>query len=446
MLINTSRFEEAEAMVRGELAKDLEDPYLYLMLARVLCEQRKFQGALDAVKEAIALEPNDPDAYYVHAMICRDQGSLKEGLVAVERAISIDAEDVANYSLKAGLLLDKGKWKESLEAANQGLALDGDDESCLFYRGLSLAKLGREDEAENDSLNLLGIDADDAANHVSRGWVLLEAGRGADATRHFSEALRIDSTREDARAGLSEAVILSRPLAGKLMALIDKINRMNIWVLLVGAFVLGRVVGYVKKDLNQPLLGDVFDIVFWGLMMLVLSATLLFELILKSDKLTKHALSERRTKGLRFAMPFLVIAGLLFVGWAWTGSKSLPYSVLSVVSMALLIREMFESENQWVRTRMTWIAGAVGLVVIATFYSRYFVILPMLLEVLGDAAGAVKDGGSLTEEIFTDELRKVLSLRNWTVVWPSLAVVLVAVMREEISDWLQTKAPDEGWE
>ena len=71
VLLATSRFEEAEAMIRSELSRDQCDSYLYILLARVLVDQRKFQAARVAVSEAIRLEPDEPDAYYTLAVICR---------------------------------------------------------------------------------------------------------------------------------------------------------------------------------------------------------------------------------------------------------------------------------------------------------------------------------------------------------------------------------------
>ena len=446
MLIDTSRFEEAEAMIRGELAKDLEDPDLFLMLARVLCEQRKFRGAREAVKEAVALEPNDPLAFFTEAMICREQGRTKEGLKAIDRAIAIDAEDADYYSLKAGLLMDNSQWQKSLDTAGLGLALDGDHEGCLFYRGLALAKLGRGGEAEDDSLHLLELDADDASNHASRGFVLLEAGRAADATRHFSEALRIDSRREDARHGLCEAVVLSRPIAGRVMALIAKLDRINVWVILIGVILIGRVGKYFDKDPQLFWVGNTIDAAFWALALLMLTAPLLFEWVLKTDNLTRHALSDRHFKGLKMATPFLILGVLLFLIWVWGGTKSLPILAFLVLSVGTLVREMFESENRWVRIRMRWIAGAAAIAAIAILYAQFFVIGPvareLLLEVAGVAQGDVLDQKS---DLML-RLKEILSLRKWSVLYPTLALLALAFFRNSITSWLNQRAPDEGWE
>ena len=448
MLMRTSRYEEAEAMIREALAGNMEEPELFLLLARVLNEQRKFKAAHEAVKEAIGLMPDEPEAFYMRAVICRDQGKSKEGLVAIDQAIAIDSEDEDYFALKAGLLLDRSKWKESLEAAENGLALDADNESCLFYRGVALAKLGRGDEAGENSLKLLSLDADDAANHVSRGWVLVESGKGEEASRHFSEALRIDSDREDAKTGLTHAVILSRPILGRLMKVLLSIDRLSIWVVIIGVVVALRLGRYLENTEGLEVFGSILQALMWGSFFVLMSSQVFFEWGLKGNPHTRYALSERHIRGLKWATPLLVLGWLGFCVWVWEGTRSTPVLSYMTLALAIMLRECFESANHWVRKRMWWLMGGLGAAALAVFWMQFFVIAPEAMKFVEllklEAAGGEVDKKS--EGVDLEGLKDLLRLRIWTVVYPALAIALIGLFRDTISEWLETKAPDEGWE
>ncbi len=434
-------------MVRKELATGEDDPYLQILLARTLTEQKKFRGAREAVQEAIRIAPDESECYYAMANIYREQGKLKEGLKFISQAIALDPEDPYNHSMEAGLYLDLSKWQESLDSANRGLEMDADDESCLFYRGVALASLGRKEDADQDSLRLLGMDAGDPANFVSRGWVLLETGKNREATEHFTEALRIDPSREDAKGGLVRAVTQSRPILGRLLKIMYKLDDLSIWVLAIGFFLLTRGRIMLEKSNEFAIFGNLLDALLWGIILLFVSVQLLIELSLGSNSLTKNALSGRHRRGLRFAQPLFIVGIGAYVLWVMGGTKNIPLISFMFVALALLTRERFESENSWVRSKMTWILAISCVVSAVAVYFLYFRITPVLLEMLAEI-DQLKESTAQEEasEELLNQLDQVLRQRKWLAVYPILAVALLASFRDNVKEWLEARAPDEGWE
>ena len=426
------------------MSKAIDDPFLHCALSHVLLAQRKRKAAEEAAEEAIRCDPEFAEAHFQLALVLRDRGLRKEGLAAVGRALDLDPWDPDFHATKAGLHFDGEDWEQALADAEEGLALDPEDETCLFYRGLALAKLGREDEADEDSLKLLAHNADDATHHMHRGFVLLEAGKGAEASRFFTGALRADPESENARQGLIQATVLNTPVLGWILKGLGFIERFPLWAMVVAAMVWGLVAGTLRKT-QLGFIGTGLDILFWGILGLIFLAPLLFEWVLLQSGEARHAIRDRHRKGVWQALPFVLLALLAVLWWLVTGSKGTPVLAFAPVATALIVREIQESDNRWVRRCFLGIALAAILVSLGVYYAQFFVIGPRAVELVAQVANLKEEGKESAGHLLAD-FRELRQLRNWIVVYPSLALVFGAGFRTEIGEKLETRAPDSEWE
>ena len=88
--------------------------------------------------------------------------------------------------------------------------------------------------------------------------------------------------------------------------------------------------------------------------------------------------------------------------------------------------------------------GALGI-----FWMQYFVIAPEAYAIIEELKMVAGDESGDKKELaleFAGRLEELLKFRKWTVLYPALVVILIGTYRDTISGWLETKAPDEGWE
>ncbi|NNE90326.1 MAG: tetratricopeptide repeat protein [Verrucomicrobiales bacterium] len=449
LLLDQSRYPEAEAVIREELKEDMENEELFFLLALSLYHQDRPKKAEEAAREAIRLNPEFDMGYFALAMILLDRDNYKAALAEIEKAIELDPWDANFFGLQSRIFAEWGKFEKSVEAAENGLEIDAENEGCRFYRGLALSRLGRHDEADDDALGLLSGDPDSAENHCARGWILAQAGQLQEAEQHFAEALRIYPDSVDAKSGLAFVFKLRNPMIGWLLRFVLWMSRMPVWkafgfVILV-SFLVTRL---AFSDLPSPLpeVGKVLRALLLGVFILLIILDLLFNFLISRSKTARHALSNDELKAVRLCIVPLILIAWFFLTWAiFKGAKELPYHAVAWAAVARLTYEAYETGNAWVRRWMGALAIFCVVVAIWLIVSFYTILRPAVaakIEAMQDLTVEGEEPGEAAVAQMRETFLYIQRLIRWIVEIPTLIVWLLAAFSDDVREFFTRRAPD----
>jgi Flp pilus assembly protein TadD len=268
-------------------------------MALALAAQDRSDDALESARRAIGLSPDWSYPHYVlGTILCRIDRDA-EALKSAREAVRLDPDDADHHALKANCLAGLAKWKEMLAAAERGLALDPTHVACLNLRANALRQLGRADEAADALDTALQEEPDNPHSHTSYGFARLQRGEYQAAIEHFREALRIDPTHEDARAGLVEALKAKNPIYRPILRWILWSSRRTGTQLMIGALVVVFGLRALRKLVaGQPLLELLFVLLGFAYAFVVWTSWVgptLFDLLLWLRRDTRPILPKRES-------------------------------------------------------------------------------------------------------------------------------------------------------
>ncbi len=201
-----NRFEEAEAFFRQAIAADPDDANSYSELA--LCQlsmDGRRKDALASIDDAIARDPDNDRHHSLRSLILSKLNRSRDALAAADRAIAINPDDAYHFAAKAQAYSTQSRWSDAETAARQALTLDADNEHAKNILAVVLRLQGKQWESEVAASGLLADDPEDPYAHYNAGWAALQAHDSKKAEEHFREALRLDASFDEARAGLLES-------------------------------------------------------------------------------------------------------------------------------------------------------------------------------------------------------------------------------------------------
>lgn len=392
-LFQLDRYAEAEREFRRYLAEEPGDAAGHAWLALCLVELEKLPEATDEAQQAIVADPTSDFHYYVLGRVLLERNHLAEARRAFQQAIESAPEEVRNHSGMGLVELRQSRWREALAAADQGLALDPEDATCLNIRSAALTHLGRRSEAAETIQDALASNPEDSYIHANHGWAELHNGRPTAALDHFREALRLDPTNEFARSGIVEAMKARNPIyrvmLGYFLAM-QRLSSQSRWIVFIAIFFAPRVLRslghawpqgqWLTEILVQLVL--VFCVMTW-------IASPLFNLVLRFDRLGRHALSREQIRGANLMALFLFPALALWVA-SWFSpepyKESLFYCAVSLGVVVLPASVLYSCDSGWPRTTMLVyllvLSGMAALAIagwsIRLYFELYQVRLPLL--------------------------------------------------------------------
>ncbi len=219
-LLETHRPADAEREARSGLAESPRDPLLLHALCSALLGQKKLAAAAEVAQSLQTAAPNWTDA---HLILCCVE--LERGQVNLAERAALEARRLAPTSPTprqnlAACYLRRECWDGALVEAEAGLALDPTHVGCAQTRTLALMHMGRKQESVVTANIALAQDASNSASHNLAGWAKLNSGDYRAAKEHFSEALRLNPTADNSRAGLLESMKAHNPLYRAMFALL----------------------------------------------------------------------------------------------------------------------------------------------------------------------------------------------------------------------------------
>lgn len=212
ILLDTQRFQDAEAELRQVLSREPTHAPAHALLAYTLYQRNLYPAALHEAQAAIGFEPTRAHFHYIKALILVATNKEGRALSAIQEAMRLDPEVPAYYATLALLHTRKKAWQQAVQTAEAGLQLDSDHVGCANMRAMALVNLGKQEAAQQTLTATLARDPENPLTHANQGWACLHRGDQTQAFAHFREALRLDPTYSWARAGIIEALKARNPI------------------------------------------------------------------------------------------------------------------------------------------------------------------------------------------------------------------------------------------
>jgi tetratricopeptide (TPR) repeat protein len=339
LLMERERWESAEGELRRHVGAEPDDAAAHAMLALCLSEQKKFKAAVEAARTGVHLAPDMPYAHYALAAVHHAHEDLREAQTSIEEALRLDPDDADYYALLSSVHLQRRRWNEALRAAESGLYIDPEHVGCINLRALALNQLGMSDEAAVAVEGALGVEPENALTHANRGWQELHRANYEQASASFREALRIDPQLEWAREGVVEVLKSRNPVYRVMLRYFLWSSRLSgraMWGFIFGLFLLTRIAKAAIRYRPEwgPLLWPVY-IVYIVFVLLTWTASPLFDLLLRFDRLGRVALTKNQIRTTNWVGGALGVAALSFAAWWVIGFN--PLLMLAGISAAMIL-------------------------------------------------------------------------------------------------------------
>jgi tetratricopeptide (TPR) repeat protein len=384
LLIQQSRYRQAEQELREILFHAPEEPLVHALLALCLSEQEQLKEALAFAHTAVTLAPDSAWCKYILATIFSRLGKLNQAREVILEAISQEPNDPDYYALLGSLFLQENRWQEALEWAEQGLSLEPEHVVCSNLRSMSLIKLGRGDAALQGLESALNQEPDNALTHANRGWTLLENGQNEAALLAFQEALSLDPNQEWARDGLVEA-LKARYFIYRLMLkyffLMSRLRRGKQWMVMLGLLLFVRLLRLVFPPTAHFWLSGLVLGAYFGFVMLTWLADPLFNLVLRFNRYGRLALSQEQViasnwlGGLLSAGLLSGGGGIIFKSWPFIAASIFSFSMTIPVSGSLAATDKHSRNFLVIYTVMLAILGISGITSLALGLGNLSLIL-----------------------------------------------------------------------
>lgn len=365
LLVEQSRFALAEQELHLALAAQPGHSFAHSLLAICLVERQAFTEATQAAHTAIGCGPDEPFAHYTLARVLFARNEFDQSAQAIGEALALDPFQPQFHSQLAAVRLEQRRWPEALESAERGLALEPEHIGCANLRAIALVRLGRRLEAEDTLSTALSHDPNNALSHANVGWTMLEARKYEQAMDHFRESLRLDAECEWARMGIVETLKARHILYGWLLRYFlwtTKLSRSaHVAIVLLGIVFLN----VANVGLQQLPGGQWASLVLIGaygsFAFLTWSGEALFNLILRFDKVGKHALSdeEKRTSN---QVAACLGAGVLALGlWPLFGAIAGLVGCVMCFLLVIPVAGAARCPEGWPRQLMESYTGGLAL-------------------------------------------------------------------------------------
>lgn len=206
--IQRRQFAAAEASARRVLARDGDNAFATMVLARAELEQGRLREAAADYRRYAILVPTSADAHHWRAICLSRLGEADRAIAEEDAALALDANDAEARELRGGLLAARGRMPEALADLRGAVALAPDN--ALFQVGLARVLLdGRDlDDADRAVTRALHLQPDDPDVLAASGSLLAARSQWDAARIAFERSLARRPDADDVR--LDYAGVLDR--------------------------------------------------------------------------------------------------------------------------------------------------------------------------------------------------------------------------------------------
>jgi len=194
MLGERGHVDEAVAELQTFLTHRPIDRSIYVSIAQVYLQAKRFDAAEQAIQKALDLSPNPEDqeyALYVQGSIFERQKKYDRAEQTFKKVLSVDPlySPAANYL--GYMLADRGiRLEESVKYIQKALELDPNNPAYLDSLGWAYFKMSRYDLAAPPLEKAASKIQDDPTIHQHLGNLYLRMGKPAQAEQEWERALK----------------------------------------------------------------------------------------------------------------------------------------------------------------------------------------------------------------------------------------------------------------
>ncbi|MCA8832637.1 tetratricopeptide repeat protein [Hymenobacter pini] len=213
VLLRQSRPDLAEAEARRQLAQFPESSQGQALLGLSLIRQHKPAESQPPAERAVALDAQNDFAFYVLSLSCLQSGQLQPAAQHIATALQLQPTVPDYHFIQGSVAFAEGRAEAALTAADQGLLFNPQHVQCLNLRARALSRLATGADWQPEYQQALREAPLFAPTHVNLGFSHLEHAQFEQAEAHFLQALALDPTSHEARAGVVSAAVSRAGLA-----------------------------------------------------------------------------------------------------------------------------------------------------------------------------------------------------------------------------------------
>jgi tetratricopeptide (TPR) repeat protein/predicted AlkP superfamily phosphohydrolase/phosphomutase len=175
----------------------------------VLCNQKKFDEALEVLEKVLKSDPENVKARFTLALTYAKTGRLEEAGTIFKKLVEDDPDNSLNYQNLAMVYAAENDNAKVLETYNLALKRHPEWAFVVGARGFALHKLGRDKEAEAALDRALKMDSRLADLWYFKGEMLKDEGKLPQAKENLQKAIQLNPDLKDALQALSGVLIAS---------------------------------------------------------------------------------------------------------------------------------------------------------------------------------------------------------------------------------------------
>ncbi len=194
MLGEAGHVDEAVTQLQTLLTNRPIDRSIYISIAQVYLQAKRFEPAEQAIQKALDLSPSPEDqefALFVQGSIFERQKKYDQAEQTFKRVLSVDPLNSSASNYLGYMLADRGiRLDESLKYIQKALELEPGNAAYLDSLGWAYFKMGRYDLAEKPLENAATKIQNDPTIHEHLGNLYLREGKTGRAQEEWQRALK----------------------------------------------------------------------------------------------------------------------------------------------------------------------------------------------------------------------------------------------------------------
>lgn len=143
----TNGYESAEGAYSNAIARNPQNPSIYLSLARLQASANQLDKAIQTVGAALQVKNNYLDAVFLLSQVEAAKGNLADAVTAASFATQLNPTNALLFFQLGLLQYTKGDYAPAMKSLEEAIKLEANYANAQYFLGLSYARLGNTEQA-----------------------------------------------------------------------------------------------------------------------------------------------------------------------------------------------------------------------------------------------------------------------------------------------------------